>query len=228
MPDDIRVLVIDDEAAIRRFLGTSLKANGYNVFEAVSGAEALSTVVACRPDILVLDLGLPDMDGIDVIRRLREWSQISVIVLSARGQESDKIAALNAGADDYLIKPFSVGELIARLGAVLRRMTQSQSGPIFQIGDLRIDLAARIVSVDNDVVQLTPTEYDLLREFVTHAGKVLTHQHLLRYVWGMGDQDELHLLRVNVSNLRRKIEPEPTRPRYIVTEPGVGYRFHAE
>jgi two-component system KDP operon response regulator KdpE len=223
----VRVLVVDDEAAIRRFLRTSLTANGYCISEAANGEEALTAVTIHRPDLIILDLGLPDIDGLEVTRRLREWNAIPIIVLSARGQESDKIAALDAGADDYLTKPFGVGELTARLRAALRRMAPA-AGSIFQTGELSVDLGRRLVKVGGDEVQLTPTEYDLLRVLVTHAGKVLTHRHLLRQVWGMGYEDELHMLRVNVSNLRRKIEPDPARPRYLTTEPGVGYRLRLE
>jgi two-component system, OmpR family, KDP operon response regulator KdpE len=221
----LRVLVVDDEPAIRRFLRASLSAHGYQIFEAACGEEALAGVVAHHPDLIVLDLGLPDLEGIEITRRLREWSRIPIIILSVRGQETDKIAALDAGADDYLTKPFGVGELLARMRVVLRRATQTTSQPVFTNGDLSVDLARRVVSLAGREVQLTPTEYDLLRVLVTYAGKVLTHHQLLREVWGQGYEQEMHMLRVNISNLRRKIEPDPTRPRYIVTEPGVGYRL---
>jgi two-component system KDP operon response regulator KdpE len=174
---------------------------------------------------MILDLGLPDMDGIEVTRRLREWTPLPIIILSVRGQETDKIAALDAGADDYLTKPFSAGELLARMRVVLRRATQTTSEPVFTNGDLTVDLARRAVLLAGREIQLTPTEYDLLRVLVTHAGKVLTHHQLLREVWGVGYEQETHMLRVNISNLRRKIEPDPTRPRYVLTEPGVGYRL---
>ncbi len=222
-----RILVVDDDKAIRRFLHTSLIANGYTVFEAASGAESLQAVAAHRPDVVILDLGLPDMDGVEVTTRLREWSQLPIIVLSVRGQETDKITALDVGADDYLTKPFSVGELMARIRVVLRRAAgNDHTGAVFTTDELRVDLAQRLVSVRDHEIQLTPTEYDLLRVLVTHAGKVLTHQHLLREVWGMGYGGETHLLRVNISNLRRKLEQNPSRPHYILTEPGVGYRLH--
>ena len=182
---------------------------------------------ANRPDLVILDLGLPDLDGIEVTRLLREWTHIPIIILSVRGQETDKIAALDAGADDYLTKPFGVGELLARMRVALRRAGQSGDEPVFTSGDLMVDLTRRVVTVAGHEVQLTPTEYDLLRVLVTHAGKVLTHHQLLREVWGMGYEQEMHMLRVNISNLRRKIEPDPSRPRYIVTEPGVGYRLRA-
>jgi two-component system KDP operon response regulator KdpE len=220
-----RVLVVDDEPAIRRFLRVSLSAHGYAVFEADSGQAALSAVTSDRPDLIILDLGLPDIDGIEITRLLREWTHIPTIILSVRGQEADKIAALDAGADDYLTKPFGVGELLARMRVALRRASQSGVQPAFASDDLAVDLARRVVTVAGQEVQLTPTEYDLLRVLVTHAGKVLTHRQLLREVWGVGYGQEMHMLRVNISNLRRKIEPDPARPRYILTEPGVGYRL---
>jgi len=224
----LRVLVVDDERAIRRFLRTSLVANGYVVFEAVNGAEALEAVVRDRPDVMILDLGLPDLDGTEVTARLREWSRIPIIVLSVRDQEADKIAALDAGADDYLTKPFGVGELMARMRVVLRRIAHPESEPVFATRGLVVDLAHRLVRVRGQDVQLTPTEYDLLRALVAHAGKVLTHQQLLRQVWGLGYESERHLLRVNISNLRQKIERNSARPEYIITEPGVGYRLRIE
>jgi two-component system KDP operon response regulator KdpE len=222
-----RVLVVDDEPAIRRFLRVSLAAHGYAVFEADSGQAALSAVVADRPDLIILDLGLPDLDGTEVTRLLREWTRIPIVILSVRGQETDKIAALDAGADDYLTKPFGAGELLARMRVALRRASQSGVQPVFTSGDLTVDLARRVVTVAGREVQLTPTEYDLLRVLVTDAGKVLTHRQLLRQVWGVGYDQEVHMLRVNVSNLRRKIELDPARPRYVLTEPGVGYRLQA-
>jgi two-component system KDP operon response regulator KdpE len=224
----LRVLVVDDERPIRRFLRTSLAANGYVVFEATNGIEALEAVVRDRPDVMILDLGLPDLDGTQVTARLREWSRIPIIVLSVRDQEADKIAALDAGADDYLTKPFGVGELMARMRVVLRRIAHPETEPVFATRDLVVDLARRLVHVRGCAVQLTPTEYDLLRVLVTHAGKVLTHQQLLRQVWGMGYESESHLLRVNISNLRQKIERNSARPEYIITEPGVGYRLRIE
>ena len=221
----LRVLVVDDERAIRKFLRAALNAQGYIVYEASNGEEALKAVVASRPDMIILDLGLPDLDGVEITRKLREWSPIPIIILSVREQEIDKIAALDAGADDYLTKPFSIGELLARMRVALRRSTQSTSEPVFQIGELKVDLARRQVTVAGQEVSLTPTEYDLLRILAQNAGKVITHRHLLHQVWGSAYETEAHLLRVNISNLRRKIEPNPTRPRYILTEPGVGYRL---
>jgi two-component system KDP operon response regulator KdpE len=226
--DGLRVLVVDDEPAIQRFLNTALSAEGYAVFAAASGAEALSGVVAHRPDLIVLDLGLPDMDGSEVTRRVREWSSVPIIILSVRGQETDKIDALDAGADDYLTKPFGVGELLARLRASLRRAAPSDSAPVYVSGELSVDVARRLVTVAGREVQLTPTEYDILRVLVTHAGKVLTHHQILLKVWGAGYERDAHMLRVNVSNLRRKIEPDASRPTHILTEPGVGYRLRAE
>jgi two-component system KDP operon response regulator KdpE len=220
-----RVLVVDDEPAIRRFLRVSLSAHGYLVQEADGGEAAIAGVIAHRPDLVILDLGLPDIDGIEVTRRLREWTGIPVIILTVRGQEADKIAALDAGADDYLTKPFGTGELLARMRAALRRMTAPADEPVFRADDLTVDLTRRLVTVADREVQLTPTEYDLLRVLVIHAGKVLTHHHLLREVWGPGYDGETHMLRVNISNLRRKIETDAARPRHIVTEPGVGYRL---
>ncbi|MGA2158718.1 MAG: response regulator [Dehalococcoidia bacterium] len=220
-----RVLVIDDEQAIRRFLHVALTSQGYEVFEASSGLEALTTAGNYKPDIIILDLGLPDIDGIDVTKLIRQISKIPIIVLSVRGAENDKIAALDAGADDYLTKPFGVGELLARLRANLRRSTQPEPEQIFNKGELSVDLEKRLVTVAGRDVQLTPTEYDLLKVLITHAGKVLTHNHLLREVWGTGYEQEFHILHVNVSNLRHKIEPDPSRPRFIITEPGVGYRL---
>jgi two-component system, OmpR family, KDP operon response regulator KdpE len=223
----VRVLVVDDEPAIRRFLHVSLAAHGYAVVEASSGQSALGAVTAQRPDAVILDLGLPDVDGVDITRMLREWTHIPVIILSVRGQEETKIAALDAGADDYLTKPFGMGELLARLRAALRRASRVEGESVFGQGELVVDLARRSVTVAGHDAQLTPTEYDLLRVLVTHAGQVLTHRHLLREVWGAGYEQETHILRVNISNLRRKIEPDPTRPQHILTEPGVGYRLRA-
>jgi two-component system KDP operon response regulator KdpE len=220
----LRVLVVDDELAIRRFLRVALNGQGFTISEAATGQDALLTLTTERPDLVILDLGLPDLDGLEVTRRIREWSQVPIIILSVREQEGDKIAALDAGADDYLTKPFGVGELLARIRTVLRRQATGTSKPVFKLGDLTVDLANRLVKVDDREIQLTPTEYDILRALVIHNGKVLTNQHLLRQVWGEG-YDDLHILRVNISNLRHKIEPDPSRPTYIHTEPGVGYRL---
>ena len=219
-----RVLVVDDEASIRRYLRAALCAQGLTVYEAASGQEAINAVLNHRPDLIVLDLGLPDIDGIEVTRRLREWSQTPIIILSVREAEQDKIAALDAGADDYLTKPFGTGELLARMRVALRKQSPSTNEPVFQTGDLSVDFSRRLVKINSQEVQLTPTEYDLLRVLVSHAGKVITHSQLLRQVWGEGYND-MHILRVKISNLRGKIEPDPSRPTYIHTEPGVGYRL---
>lgn len=220
-----RILVVDDERAIRRYLRTSLGAHGYTVYEAATGQEALAAVASERPDMVILDLGLPDMDGVEVTRRLREWTNVPILVLSIREREVDKVAALDAGADDFLTKPFGTEELMARMRAALRRAAQVGPAPVVEVGTLKVDLGRRQVTVVGSEVVLTPTEYDLLRVLVQHAGRVLTHRQLLRQVWGVSYEGETHLLRVNISNLRRKIEPDPARPRYILTEPGVGYRL---
>jgi two-component system KDP operon response regulator KdpE len=219
-----RVLVVDDEASIRRYLRAALSAQGLTVFETATGLDAINAVLSHRPDIIILDLGLPDIDGIEVTRRLREWSQTPIIVLSVREAEQDKIAALDAGADDYLTKPFGTGELLARMRVALRKQTSSSNEPVFQSGGLTVDFPRRVVMVKDSEIQLTPTEYDLLKVLVTHAGKVITHRQLLRQVWGEG-YDDMHILRVNISNLRGKLEPDTSRPTYIHTEPGVGYRL---
>lgn len=223
-----RVLVVDDEPAIRRFLRTSLDAHGYAVFEAINGKEALSAAAAHRPDLIILDLGLPDMDGIEVTRLLRTWTQIPIIIVTVQEQERAKIAALDAGADDYVTKPFGMGELLARMRASLRRAASPAGEPVFTSGQLTVDLGRRLVAIGEREVQLTPTEYELLRTLVAHAGKVLTHRQLLRQVWGVGYEGETHLLRVNMSNLRHKLEPDAARPSYILTEPGVGYRLRVD
>jgi two-component system KDP operon response regulator KdpE len=220
----LRILVVDDERSIRRFLKVSL-GNQHTVFEAANGEEALQMVAVERPDLVILDLGLPDLDGAEVTRRLREWTQIPIIVISVREREDDKIAALDAGADDYLTKPFGMGELMARIRAAVRRSVQPENEPIFQLDDLTVDLARRLVTVRSETVTLTPTEYDILRILIQHTGKVLTHRQLLRQVWGETYENEIHLLRVNVSNLRAKIELDASRPQLILTEPGVGYRL---
>jgi two-component system KDP operon response regulator KdpE len=223
-----RVLIVDDENAIRRYLRAALSAQGFSIYEAANGQEAINAVVSNHPDIIILDLGLPDFDGIEVTRRLREWSQTPIIILSVREAEIDKIAALDAGADDYLTKPFGTGELMARMRVALRRLTNTPDEPILQVGSLQMDVSRRLVTVDNNQVSLTPTEYEILRLLLQNAGKVLTHRQLLRQVWGTAYESEMHILRVNISNLRRKIESDPTRPHYLLTEPGVGYRLRAD
>jgi two-component system, OmpR family, KDP operon response regulator KdpE len=220
-----RVLIVDDETAIRRFLRVTLTTQSYLVFEAGSGREAIERVTLDKPDIVILDLGLPDIDGIEVTRLLREWTQVPIIILSVRGAEIDKITALDAGADDYLTKPFGVGELLARLRGALRRANKIPGDPVFVYRNLKADLSKRQVLVDGQEVSLTPHEYGILRVLITNAGKVLTHHHLLREVWGSEYGNEFHMLHVNISNLRRKIESDPARPQLIITEPGVGYRL---
>jgi two-component system KDP operon response regulator KdpE len=220
----LRVLIVDDEIAIQRFLRVALNAQGFTVFEAATGKDALFIITKERPDLIILDLGLPDMDGVDVTRKLREWSKVPVIILSVREQEGEKIAALDAGADDYLTKPFGVGELLARIRSILRRQVDLDSEPVISLGDLKVDLSAHVVSIKSNPIQLTPTEFDLLRALVSAGGKMLTNRQLLNQVWGEG-YDDFHILRVNISNLRKKLEPDPSRPTYIHTEPGVGYRL---
>ena len=221
-----RVLVVDDEQAIRRYLRTSLGAHGYELFEAATGREALEMVPIARPDMMILDLGLPDLDGVDVTRSLRDWSQIPIIILSVRSEESEKVAALDAGADDYITKPFGASELLARIRVALRHAAPGEISSVFSTGDLAVDLTRRNVQCQQCPVQLTPTEYDILKLFIRNADRVLTHRQIIKEVWGgLSYEDELHLLRVNISNLRRKLESDPAKPRYIITEPGVGYRL---
>ncbi len=224
----LRILVVDDEPTIRRFLRAALSSHGHEVLEAATAQEALAAVLAHRPDLIILDLGLPDMDGVEVTRRLREWSQIPIIILSVREHETDKVAALDAGADDYLTKPFGIEELSARIRVAMRHIPEPVTEAVFTIGELKIDYGRRIVTVAEREVQLTPTEYEILRILARNAGKVLTHHQLLRQVWGAASEQDMHMLRVNISNLRRKIETDPTRPVYVVTEPGVGYRLRTK
>ena len=221
-------LIIDDEMQIRRLLRVCLEANGYRTSEAASGQEGISQTAQHPPDVVILDLGLPDMDGVAVLKRLREWTQVPVIVLSVRDREDDKIAALDNGADDYVTKPFSTGELLARL-RVAQRHTQPASGTaVFHTGDLEVDLTARIVKLGGKEVKLTATEYALLRLLVQHAGKVLTHHQILREVWGPNYLEQTHYLRVYMAHLREKLEAEPSKPMLLITEPGVGYRLLAK
>lgn len=227
---DLRVLIVDDERAIRSFLKTSLSSYGYSVFEAETGREALDETVAVHPDVIILDLGLPDIDGQEVIVRIRKRTRIPIIILSVRDDPSEKVSALNAGADDYLTKPFSAEELLARISAVMRRFLPSDKEEIFTTEGLSMDITRRRVAVGNDEISLSPTEYDILRLLFMNSGKVLTHQQILREVWDKSEDCEgaLHLLRVTISNLRNKIEANPDRPRYILTEPGVGYRLRSD
>lgn len=219
------VLVIDDEIQIRRLLRLTLEANGYKVLEAASGQDGLVEAATRRPDIVVLDLGLPDMDGLSVLKRLREWSSVPVVVLSVRDRDEDKVAALDGGADDYVSKPFSTPELLVRLRVALRHSQPSEEETVFQSGDLVVDLADRRVSFKGQEVKLTVTEYNLLRLLVRHAGKVLTHRHILKEVWGPNGTEHTHYLRVYVARLREKIEAVPSRPTLLLTEPGIGYRL---
>jgi two-component system, OmpR family, KDP operon response regulator KdpE len=223
------VVLIEDEPQIRRFLRATLGSSGYRLHEATSGEDGLVEAATRQPDVVILDLGLPDIDGLQVIRRLREWSTVPIIVLSARGQEGDKVAALDAGADDYVSKPFAVGELLARLRVALRHAAVGESGePTFTVAGLRVDQVKRLVQMDGKDVHLTPIEYRLLTTLVRHAGRVVSQRQLLKDVWGPAHTDQAHYLRVYMGTLRRKLEQDPARPRYLLTEPGVGYRLAAE
>jgi two-component system, OmpR family, KDP operon response regulator KdpE len=223
--DGARILVVDDEKQIRRMLKAALEGYGYDIAEAASGHEGLSQTSIFHPDVIILDLGLPDIDGIEVIERLREWTQVPVIVLSVREHEDDKIKALDVGADDYVTKPFSMGELLARLRAALRRTAGSEDTPILVFGELSIDISHRNVSVRGEEVKLTPTEYEVLKYLTQQAGRVVTHRQLLKAVWGSNYQEHSQYLRVYIGQLRRKLELDPSQPAYIITEPGVGYRL---
>ncbi len=228
MVNKIKLLVIDDEAPIRKFLRASFPDNLYEVFEATSGKEGVQFTATFNPDLILLDLGLPDIDGIEVTKQIREWSKVPIIVLSARGQEQDKIKALDHGADDYVTKPFSVGELMARIRAALRNASRSKNENTpasFDSGEINIDFVKRYVNVRGEEVHLTPMEYSLLTLLVRHAGKVLTHHQLLSEVWGPAYSHQNHYLRVFMGQLRHKIEKDPAQPKYLKTEPGVGYRF---
>ena len=228
--NNLRILIVDDEKSIRSFLKTSLSAYGYDVFEAAKGKEALTESVSVHPDAIILDLGLSDMDGREVIVKIRKRTKIPIIILSVRDDPREKIASLDAGADDYLTKPFSVGELLARLKAVMRRLLPLEKDQILRTGKLMVDVTSRRVTVEGNQIDLSPTEYDTLKLFLLNSGKVLTHKQILREIWDKTEDYEgiLHLLRVTMSNLRSKIEPNPDRPRYILTEPGVGYRLHPD
>jgi two-component system KDP operon response regulator KdpE len=221
------VLVIEDEPQMLRFLRPALQGNGFRIEEAATGQDGIRAASMRTPDVVLLDLGLPDIDGLEVTRRLREWTQAPIVVISARGREDDKVAALDAGADDYVTKPFGVRELLARLRVVLRRTSRIGASETSRlvIGELDVDLEKRRVAVGGKVVHLTPIEYRLLSELARNAGKVLTHSHLLRQVWGPGYAQQSHYLRVYMTQLRRKLEAEPARPRLLLTEPGVGYRL---
>ncbi len=218
-------LIIDDEIQIRRLLRVALEAAGYTVHEAETGQQGLSETVLRRPDVILLDLGLPDLDGLTVLQRLREWSETPVLILSVRDDESDKVAALDAGADDYVTKPFSTAELLARLRAAQRKTRPAEEASVFTCGELSVDLVARVVTRERREIKLTATEYNLLRLFVRHAGRVLTHRQILREVWGPKSEEHRQYLRVYVTHLRAKIEHDPANPVLIQTEPGIGYRF---
>ena len=225
------ILIIEDELPIRRVLCATLQANGYQVIAAATAQEGCTQAALYHPALILLDLGLPDQDGLEVTRRLREWATMPILVLSARGRESDKIAALDAGADDYITKPFGMGELLARIRVALRHVahtTQEPDTPVFTVGQLQVDLALRYVSVAEQQIHLTPTEYKLLATLVHYAGKVVTHRQLLQEVWGEHARHDAHYLWVYMSQLRHKLELEPARPRYLLTEPGVGYRLKTE
>ena len=221
------VLVVEDEAQMRRFIRASLSAHGYQVGEAASGAEALALATSRNPDVILMDLGLPDVDGIELTRQLREWSRTPVIVISARGREADKVSALDAGADDYLTKPFGVDELLARIRVALRHSaeTHPNDATALEFGSLRIDFARRDVRVGERAIHLTPTEYKMLALLARNAGRVLTHRQIIREVWGPSYAGQNHHVRVHMAELRKKIEDDPARPRLIITEPGVGYRL---
>ena len=225
-----RILVVDDEPQIRRLLKATLAARGYEVALAEDGQEALDVAASWRPEVILLDLGLPKIDGLEVCRQVREWSLAPIIVLTVRDSEEDKVKALDLGADDYLTKPFGTDELLARIRVALRHAARpaSPEAPLLRFGDLAIDLARRRVTLDDQEIHLTPREYDLLRALASQAGKVLTHRMLLRAVWGGAYEQDVATLRVFITQLRRKIEPDPARPTYILTEPGVGYRFRPD
>lgn len=221
-----KILIIDDEAQIRKLLRVTLNAHGFDVTEAATGQEGLLQATMVRPDLIVLDLGLPDMTGMEVLKHIREWSQVPIIILTAQDQEQDKVAALDRGADDYVTKPFGMGEFMARMRVALRHIAKRQDEPVLKLGDLMIDLSQRVVELHGEKLKLTPTEYDLLKVLALNAGRVMTHRQLLKQVWGGSQyESDSQYLRVYVGHLRKKIEEDSTRPRYILTEPGIGYRF---
>ncbi len=220
------ILIIEDEAQVRKFLRAALTSNSYQVYEAESAMEGLRQAATRNPDLVLLDLGLPDLDGLTVTERLREWAKMPIIVISARGKEEDKIRALDAGADDYLTKPFGVGELLARLRVALRHAARGEAGQTqFQMGNIRVDLARRQVTRDGQEVHLTPIEYKLLTTLIKHEGRVITHRQLLKEVWGPNSAEQTQYLRVYMGQLRHKLEDTPSRPQFLTTEPGVGYRL---
>jgi two-component system KDP operon response regulator KdpE len=223
-----RVLVVDDEEAIRRALGTNLKARGYTVDLAGTGEQALDFAARYHPDLVILDLGLPGIDGIEVVRGLRGWSSVPILVLSARGNEADKVEALDAGADDYVAKPFGMAELLARVRAALRRGAPAEEQPVVETGHFRVDLGRKqVTDLAGEAIRLTPTEWHMVEVLARNEGKLVTSRQLLADVWGPGHSDASNYLRVHMAHVRRKLEPEPGRPRYLLTEPGLGYRFVA-
>ena len=225
------MLIVEDEPQMLRFLRASLSTHGYRLVETTTGEDGLAQAAARNPDVILLDLGLPDLDGIEVTRRIREWTQTPIIVISARGQDEDKINALDAGADDYLTKPFSVGELLARIRVALRHLAHLGGGkedPVFTVGELRVDLGKRQVFVQGADVHLTPTEYRLLATMIKYAGRVVTHRQLLKEVWGPPYVEHTQYLRVFMGQLRQKLEPSPAQPRFLINEPGVGYRLKVQ
>ncbi|OQA92239.1 MAG: KDP operon transcriptional regulatory protein KdpE [Elusimicrobia bacterium ADurb.Bin231] len=225
----IRALIVDDEKSIRKFLSVSLSSRGYTVSEAVNGKQAIEAISLFRPDFVILDLGLPDMDGNKVLEEIRNHSNVPIIILSVRDRQEDKIKALDKGADDYLTKPFGIEELYSRLKAVLRRTLRIEDEPVFKSGKLYVDLAKRTVKICARNIELTPTEYDILKLMVMNAGRVMTHRQLIKQVWNKNPDEYMdHLLRVTISNLRSKIEPDSSKPEFIITEPAVGYRLQNE
>lgn len=221
----LRVLVIDDEPQIRKLLKVSLNAYGYTLAEADTGQDGINRTAIFKPDLIIVDLGLPDIDGKDVVRQIRDWSHVPIIILTARDQEKEKIEALDAGADDYVTKPFGMGELLARIRVCLRRSAESDDEPVLTCGGLKVDLVLRRVTVDDREIKLTPTEYEIIKVMAQHAGRVLTHKQLLKAVWGNSYNEDTHYIRVYIGQLRRKIEVDPAQPCYIITESGVGYRL---
>lgn len=225
LDEKMKILVLDDEPQIRKLLKVALGAHGYICIEAATGEEAMEKAALFKPDMLVVDLGLPDMDGKEVVRQLREWSQAPVLILTARDQEQEKIEALDLGADDYVTKPFGTGELLARIRVCLRRCEAQPQSCVIQCGELCIDLARRRVTVEGRDVKLTPTEYDIMKVLGQNAGRVITHKQLLMRVWGDQYSEDIHYIRVYIGQIRRKIEKDPAQPRYIITESGIGYRL---
>jgi two-component system, OmpR family, KDP operon response regulator KdpE len=221
-----KILVIDDEPQIQKLLRVTLQAQGFEIVAASSGEEGILQATMVRPDLIILDLGLPDIPGMEVLHRIREWTQIPIVVLTAKDREEDKITALDSGADDYVTKPFGMGELLARMRVALRHNAKSEDEPILDFGRLVIDLSVRTVELNDEKIKLTPTEYELLKILATNAGRVMTHKQLLQQVWGGHQYDtDSHYLRVYIGHLRKKIEADPARPNFIITEPGIGYRF---